>query len=253
MMENKHESEINVVRDLIKLLDLTGVVFTFDALHCQKKLSPRSLNRAMTIQLKLKPINQNYTNKQKPHFFQQRAKQTVEHQEKTRDRNSYRQVEVFEPPKNLDPLWIGVGSVIKVERSGTRANQSYQRIGYYLCSLSPQSRRLADGIRGHWLIEREGRWGFPSLSNHAVENQLHWCLDVAFNEDDSRIRSGHAPENMTAREAFGQNASLIAVLALIRHIALNLLSQETSVKVGKKAKRKKSGWDNDYLAKVLAP
>ena len=59
---------------------------------------------------------------------------------------SYRKVEVFEPPKNLDPLWIGVGSVIKVERSGTRANESYQRIGYYLCSLSPQSNRLADGI-----------------------------------------------------------------------------------------------------------
>ena len=84
---------------------------------------------------------------------QQPAKQTVEHQEKTRDRNSYRKVEVFEPPENLDPLWIGVGSVIKVERSGTRGNESYQRIGYYLCSLSPQSRRLADGIREHWLIE----------------------------------------------------------------------------------------------------
>ena len=84
---------------------------------------------------------------------QQTAKQIVEHQEKTRDRNSYRKVEVFEPPKNLDPLWIGVGSVIKVERSGTRAQESYQRIGYYLCSLSPQSRRLADGIREHWLIE----------------------------------------------------------------------------------------------------
>ncbi len=49
MMENKLESEINVVRDLIELLDLTGVVFTFDALHCQKKLSPRSQNQAMII------------------------------------------------------------------------------------------------------------------------------------------------------------------------------------------------------------
>ena len=49
MMENKHESEINVVRDLIELLDLTGVVFTFDALHCQKKPYQRSPNLAMTI------------------------------------------------------------------------------------------------------------------------------------------------------------------------------------------------------------
>ncbi len=65
---------------------------------------------------------------------QQTAKQTVEHQAKTRDRNSYRQVEVFEPPKNLDSLWVGVGSVIKVERSGTRGNEPYQPISYYLGS-----------------------------------------------------------------------------------------------------------------------
>jgi predicted transposase YbfD/YdcC len=63
-----------------------------------------------------------------------------------------------------------------------------------------------------------------SRSHWGIENQLHWCLDVAFNEDDSRIRLGHAPENM----------------ALIRHIALNLLSQETSTNVGKKAKRLKA-------------
>ena len=72
---------------------------------------------------------------------QQIAKQRVEHEEKTRNRNSYRQVEVFEPPENLDPLWIGVGSVIKVERSGTRGHEPYRSISYYLCSLSPQSRR----------------------------------------------------------------------------------------------------------------
>ena len=84
---------------------------------------------------------------------EQPAQQKVEHHEKTRDRDSIRKVEVFEPPKNLDPLWVGVGSVIKVERSGTRGNQPYHRVGYYLCSLSPKSRRLADGIRGHWRIE----------------------------------------------------------------------------------------------------
>ena len=57
---------------------------------------------------------------------QQLPQQKVEQQEKTRNRNSYRQVKVFEPPENLDPLWIGVGSVIKVERSGTRGNEPNQ-------------------------------------------------------------------------------------------------------------------------------
>ena len=112
---------------------------------------------------------------------QQKARQTVADQEKTRNRHSYRKVEVFEPPENLDPSWIGVGCVIKVERSGTRGNEPYQSISYYLCSLSPQSRRLADGIRGHWLIE----------------NSLHWVKDVIYEEDISPQKAGLAPRNLS--------------------------------------------------------
>ena len=112
---------------------------------------------------------------------QQIAKQKIEHQEKTRDRNSYRKVEVFEPPEKIDPKWIGVGCVIKVERSGTRGNQPYQSISYYICSLSPQSRRLVDGIRGHWLIE----------------NSLHWVKDVIYEEDISLQKTGFAPRNLS--------------------------------------------------------
>ena len=69
-----------------------------------------------------------------------------------------------------------------------------------------------------------------------IENGLHWVLDLAFNEDRSRVRKDHAPEN----------------LALMRQMAVNLLKQEQSVKVGIKAKRMKCGWDTDYLLKVLA-
>lgn len=68
-----------------------------------------------------------------------------------------------------------------------------------------------------------------------IENQLHWVLDVQFYEDDSRIRKDNSPENM----------------AIVRHIALNLLNQEKTSKVGIKAKRHRAGWDNDYLLKVL--
>ena len=91
---------------------------------------------------------------------------------------------------------------------------------YYLLSLDGDVQPFAAAVRSHW----------------GIENQLHWCLDVAFDEDQSRIRSGHAPENMT----------------LMRKIALNLLTKEASVKIGKKAKRLKAGWNNDYLLKVLA-
>ncbi|MDY4971573.1 MAG: ISAs1 family transposase, partial [Lachnospiraceae bacterium] len=77
------------------------------------------------------------------------------------------------------------------------------------------AKTFGDSQRGHW----------------GIENQLHWCLDIAFNEDSCRMRSKNVAENMN----------------LIRHIALNLLKQEKSVKMGLKSKRKKCGWDKEYL------
>ena len=91
---------------------------------------------------------------------------------------------------------------------------------YFLSSLEPDALRLGEALRAHW----------------AVENSLHWVLDVAFQEDNSRIRLGNAAENM----------------AVLRHIAVSLLQQEKTAKVGVKTKRLQAGWDNTYLLKVLS-
>ncbi len=77
------------------------------------------------------------------------------------------------------------------------------------------------------------KWDAPHWN---IENQLHWVLDVQFSEDDSRIRKDNAPQN----------------LSLIRQVALNLLNQDKSIKAGIKTNRKRAGWDNSYLLKVLA-
>ena len=90
---------------------------------------------------------------------------------------------------------------------------------YYLSSLAGEARPFAEAVRGHW----------------GIENGLHWVLDVAFREDESRVRIGNAPEN----------------LALLRRMALTLLREEKTAKVGIKAKRLKSGWSEDYLLRVL--
>jgi predicted transposase YbfD/YdcC len=90
---------------------------------------------------------------------------------------------------------------------------------YYISSLSLSAQKFSQIIRGHWRIE----------------NQLHWILSVAFHEDDSRIRKDNAPEN----------------LAVIRHIALNLLKQDKRGKASIRSKRNRAGWDNEYLLSLL--
>jgi len=132
MMENKRESEIPVVRDLINLLDLSGVVFTFDALHCQKKTLAAIVESGNDYLVKVKKNQPKLYQQIETESNQKTPRQKVTHHEKTRNRNTYRIIEVFEPPENLDPQWIGVGCVIKVSRSGTRGNEPFKSISYYM-------------------------------------------------------------------------------------------------------------------------
>ena len=89
---------------------------------------------------------------------------------------------------------------------------------FYLSSLNADAPRLA-AVRSHW----------------GIENRLHWVLDVAFDEDASRIRNNHAARNM----------------ATLRRLALNLLRKDTQHRRGLKTRRHRAGWDEDYLLKIL--
>jgi predicted transposase YbfD/YdcC len=90
---------------------------------------------------------------------------------------------------------------------------------YYICSLSGQAVEFARAVRSHW----------------GIENKVHWVLDVAFREDDCRVRQGAAAQN----------------LAVVRHIALNLLHRQQTAKCGIKNKRLKAAWNEDYLVNIL--
>jgi predicted transposase YbfD/YdcC len=118
--------------------------------------------------------------------------------------------------------WASLKGLVRIqaERFHKTTGKTENETRYYITSLAPEATRLNQAIRQHW----------------GIENKLHWLLDVAFGEDLSRKRAGHAAQNFS----------------LINRLALNLLKRDKISKLGVHGKRLKAGWDNNYLLKVLA-
>jgi predicted transposase YbfD/YdcC len=116
--------------------------------------------------------------------------------------------------------WTGLKTIVRIDSERDVDGKIGNDTRYYITSLENDPKRILESVRSHW----------------GVENSHHWVLDVAFREDDSRIRKGYAAEN----------------ISILRNIAANLLRNETSSKRGIKGKRLRAGWDNGYLVKVLA-
>jgi predicted transposase YbfD/YdcC len=116
--------------------------------------------------------------------------------------------------------WVGLQSIVVVERTRHLWKETTHEIQFYLSSLPSDSPYVTRAIRQHW----------------GIENSLHWVLDVTFKEDACRIRSLHAPHN----------------LALVRRFALNALNCEHSFKGSLKQKSKRAAMDNDYMITLLA-
>jgi predicted transposase YbfD/YdcC len=202
-------NEITAIPELLEVLELSGCIITIDAMGCQKDIARQIVEQGADYVLALKKN-------------QGKLYQTVG---KGHGRIETRQCWVVSEPEVLEYLngegaWAGLGSVAMVRSKRVAREEEEVENRYYISSLKGDARQLLEATRTHW----------------EIENCVHWVLDIAFDEDNSRVRQGNAPQNF----------------AVVRHIALNLLKMEQSSKGGVKARRKRAGWDEDYLLKVLS-
>ena len=225
-------NETTAIPELLSLLDVSGCIVTIDAMGCQKKIAQRIVSREADYVLTVKK-NQGRLLEDVEDLFscgQRAGFEDMEHDfcqtlDKGHGRIETRRCWTIDDPEQLSYLdtgrkWPGlksIGMVTAERRVGGRVSVESR---YYISSLESDVRRLLQATRSHW----------------GIENRVHWVLDLSFREDESRVRSGNASEN----------------LAIIRHMALNLLRKDRTSKTSIKARRKLAGWDNDYLLSILS-
>ena len=223
-------NEITAIPELLKVLSLNGCIVTIDAMGCQREIVKQIREKGGDYVITLKKIQGGLYERVEALFKSALIKQykgfafssnRLTEQGHGREETRYcMMLSDIQDQVDPDRKWLDLQSVGRQDEMRVIKGKATIETRYFISSLPNDAEVLADSIRQHW----------------GIENSLHWVLDVAFREDDSRIRKDNAPQNF----------------AVLRHIAGNLLQQEKSVKTGVKNKRLRAGWDNKYLEKLLS-
>lgn len=225
-------NEIPAIPKLLRLLDLKGCIVTIDAIGCQPEIVQQVIDQAADYLVAVKG-NQGHLLEDLALFFrlaEQNGYAKVEHTYARTVNKGHNRVEVrhcwaITGQESLQFLreyesWPQLRTIVRIDSQRHIGQTITYQTRYYISSLPNDAAHLLQVKRSHW----------------AIENGLHWVLDVAFREDDSRVRKGHGARN----------------LALFRHMAINLLKQEKTAKGGIHNKRMQAAWNEQYLLKVLS-
>lgn len=221
-------NEITAIPKLLEVLTLAGRIVTLDAMGCQRDIAAAIRAKDGDYVLSLKGNQTGLHDDIRTFFadaetrgFRDLPHTTAETVDGDHGRIEVRRAWATDALAWLAdrPRWAGLRTVLRVDSERTVGDRTTHETRFFLSSLPPDAATLARVVRSHW----------------AIENSLHWVLDVALHQDHTRIRTGHAPEN----------------LAILHHIALNLLKQERTEKLGIKNKRLAAAWDHDYLLRII--
>jgi predicted transposase YbfD/YdcC len=224
-------NEIQAIPKLLELLDLRDATVTIDAIGCQKQIAAAVLERGGDYVLAVKQNQPALHAKLKAlldeailESFKGMNHDVYQQCDGGHGRVESRQVWVSDQVQWLGELreqWPGLSTIAAVQctREVMGGCRSTERRYFISSHKDIDAKRMAQAVRGHW----------------AVENKLHWQLDISFREDERRIRVGHGAQNYSR----------------LCRLALNLLKSDKSVKIGVHGKRLKAGWDEHYLLRLL--
>lgn len=226
-------NEITAIPELLAMLEIAGCIITIDAIGCQTEIARQIVDKQGDYVLAVKENQPNlhadmaalfawFLQARDPAFDTDDYHKTVE---KDHGRIEIRQCWALDSNLFADRIrnlavWKQIRSVVLITSERRIGQETSLQERYFISSLPPKAAKLMAAARSHW----------------GIENNLHWQLDIVFDEDHSRIRKDNSPQNF----------------AVIRQMALNLLKNEKTAKGGVQAKRLQAAWDENYLLKVLS-